>query len=84
MATASELTKEELFAMEQDLGRLAMRFRGTSDAAERDAIAADYSNKVKRLAGSGHWVDMPAPEDLLPDERMPTEFYEYWSRQADG
>jgi hypothetical protein len=32
------------------------------------------------LIRSGHWHEMPAPEDQLPDAWMPSEFFEFWSR----
>lgn len=64
---------------EAHLGELAMRFRGTRDDLERQSIAADYANTVERLIHSGAWDDMPPPEDQLPDDFMPKEFFDYWS-----
>jgi hypothetical protein len=64
---------------EEHLGELAMKFRGTRHEAERRAIAADYSQTVERLIRSGTWREMPAPEDQLPDDWMPTAFFDYWS-----
>jgi len=64
---------------EQRLGDLAMKFRGTRSEAERQAIAADYSQIVEQLIQSGGWQEMPAPEDELPDTWMPKAYFEYWS-----
>ena len=66
---------------EERLGGLAMKFRGTRRDAERPDIAKDYSQTVDRLIQSGKWHEMPPPEDQLPDDWMPPEFFEYWSRQ---
>ena len=38
-----------------------------------------YAKAVKKLIASGHWNEMPAPEDQLPDEFMPMEFFDFWS-----
>jgi len=66
---------------EERLGELAMKFRGTRQIAERQAIANDYARAVERLIHSGFWREMPAPEDQLPDAWMPKAFFEYWSDQ---
>ena len=60
------------------LGSLAMMFRGTRSAEERRAIANDYADVVNSLIHRGNWDEMPAPEDLLPDEFMPSSFFDYW------
>ena len=60
------------------LGVLAMKFRGTRRDVERRAIAQDYSQTVERLIQSDHWDEMPAPEDQLPNQWMPKEFFTYW------
>ena len=60
------------------LGELAMKFRGTRQQAERQAIAIDYSQAVERLVQSGNWQEMPALEDQLPDQWMPKMFFDYW------
>ena len=57
-----------------------MKFRGTRDGAERKAIASEYAKTVKQLIKSGSWNEMPSPEDQLPDDCMPQEFFEFWSR----
>jgi hypothetical protein len=64
---------------EDRLGSLAMSFRGTRDASNRRAIAQDYKQTVERLIQSGHWDEMPPPEDQLPADSMPPEFSQYWS-----
>lgn len=46
---------------------------------QRDAIRSEYEKTVKRLIGTGHWDEMPAPEDQLPDEQIPREFFDFWS-----
>jgi hypothetical protein len=65
---------------EQRLGGLAMKFRSTRRDEERRDIATDYSQTVKRLIHSGRWREMPPPEDQLPDDWMPREFFDYWAR----
>jgi hypothetical protein len=64
---------------ETKLGLLAMQFRGTRDAPVRDEVTADYERVVNDLIASGQWEEMPASEDMLPDERMPEAFYKFWS-----
>ncbi len=64
---------------EAHLGELAMKFRGTRDDSERQSIAAEYASTVERLINSGAWDEMPPPEDQLPDDFMPKEFFDYWS-----
>lgn len=64
---------------EQRLGQLAMGFRGARDEATRAGIAAEYALTVERLVRSGQWVEMPPPEDQLPDAHMPRQFFAYWS-----
>jgi hypothetical protein len=61
-----------------------MQFRGTRIETERQAIADDYAQTVDRLIRSGRWHEMPPPEDQLPDDWMPTAFFEYWSRSPDA
>ena len=65
---------------EERLGGLALKFRGTRRDAERRDIAKDYSQTVERLIHSGRWHEMPPLEDQLPDDWMPPEFFDYWSR----
>lgn len=64
---------------EDILGQLAMRFRGTRNDADRQAIAREYAETVDRLIRSGVWHEAPGPEDMLPDDCMPKAFFEYWS-----
>jgi hypothetical protein len=66
-------------SLESQLGLLAMQFRRTRDEAERDKLAAEYEGVVNRLIARGKWEEMPSFEDMLPDERMPRAFYEFWS-----
>jgi hypothetical protein len=54
-----------------------MRFRGTRRDAERQDIARQYKRTVLRLIKGGHWYEMPAPEDQLPDGWVPAEFFDY-------
>jgi hypothetical protein len=58
---------------------LAMAFRGTRDKTERDRIADEYAHVVGQLIESGKWGEIPPLEDQLPDERMPSAFFEHWS-----
>jgi hypothetical protein len=64
---------------ETKLGLLAMQFRGTRDESVRDKVTADYRRVVAGLIASGQWKEMPAFEDMLPDERMPEAFFQFWS-----
>ncbi len=64
---------------ETKLGLLAMQFRSTRDESVRDKVTADYKRIVDQLIASGQWEEMPAFEDMLPDERMPKSFYTFWS-----
>jgi hypothetical protein len=63
---------------EERLGALAMQFRGTRLDSERHDIAREYARTVHRLIQGGHWYEMPAPEDQLPDDWMPPAFFDYW------
>lgn len=65
---------------EELLAGLAMKFRGTRDNAVRRLIAEEYAQTVQRLIQSGAWDEAPRPEDQLPDDWMPTEFFGYWLR----
>jgi len=49
-------------------------------SAERDVIAKQYAKMVKELVKNRCWKEMPPPEDQLPDEFMPKQFFQYWSR----
>jgi len=61
-----------------------MKFRGTRDSAERQAITKQYAKTVKKLVNSGCWKEMPPPEDQLPDEFMPRDFFQHWSGERRG
>ena len=61
------------------LGLLAMQFRSTRDESVRDKVTADYERVVNELIESGQWEEMPAFEDMIPDERMPEAFFGFWS-----
>jgi hypothetical protein len=60
------------------LSILAMRFRGTRDEGERDAITQEYAAVVMRLIESGKWKVMPTFENQLLDDRLPRAFFDYW------
>jgi hypothetical protein len=72
------------FTDEERLGALAMQFRGTRRDSERQDIAREYTRTVHRLIQAGHWYEMPAPEDQLPDDWMPKEFFDYWLGRQSG
>lgn len=78
------MTPQQVGRDQEQLGALAMRFRGTRDEGERDAIAADYAVTVSRLVKSGAWDEAPPPEDQLPRDNMPEAFFTYWEQQAGG
>ncbi len=63
---------------EERLGALAMQFRGTRCDSERHDIAQEYARTVQRLIQTGHWFEVPAPEDQLPEDWMPSEFFDFW------
>ncbi|MHB1557529.1 MAG: hypothetical protein ACYC61_08620 [Isosphaeraceae bacterium] len=64
---------------ETKLGLLAMQFRSTRDESVRDKVASDYARIVNELIAGGQWEEMPAFEDMLPDDRMPKAFFKHWS-----
>lgn len=74
--------RQSKIPLETKLGLLAMRFRSTRDESERDKVAAQYAHVVERLIASGKWEEMPAFEDMLPDEWMPKAFFKFWSIPA--
>ena len=63
---------------EERLGMLAFNFRGTRREDEPRRIADEYAETVKRLVGNGHRDEAPPPEDQLPDDYMPKEFFDHW------
>jgi hypothetical protein len=67
---------------EERLGELALQYRGTKSDSERQRIAREYAETVERLIASDAWEEVPPPEDQLPDEAMPTRFWDYWTRKA--
>lgn len=69
---------------EELLGRLAMRYRRSSDPACRLQVAREYADVVDRLIRSGAWEEAPRPEDQLPDDDMPAAFFEFWMRESGG
>jgi hypothetical protein len=56
-----------------------MRFRSSQDESERTRVADEYEGIVDRLIQRGKWDEMPSFEDMLPDERMPKAFFQFWS-----
>jgi hypothetical protein len=71
-------TGQKVLRPEQRLSVLAMQFRGTRDEKQRAAIATEYARVVDRLIARGRWGEVPPPEDLLPDDRMPLAFFQHW------
>jgi hypothetical protein len=71
--------RQQKIPLETQLGLLAMRFRSTRDEAERASVAGRYDQIVKQLIRSREWEEMPAFEDMLPDEWMPEAFFKFWS-----
>jgi hypothetical protein len=63
---------------EDTLGRLAMRYRRTSDPTQRKQIAREYLEVVEQLISSGEWQESPPPEDQLPYADMPLAYFKYW------
>jgi hypothetical protein len=75
-------SRQPKIPLETQLGLLAMRFRSTRDESERDKVAAQYAQVVDKLIASRKWREMPAFEDMLPDEWMPKAFFKFWSIPA--
>jgi hypothetical protein len=57
---------------------LDMKFRRTRNQKERQDIRADYADTVERLIDSRKWQEMPGPQDQLPDDWMPSAFFDFW------
>jgi hypothetical protein len=72
-------SREKKIPLPTQLGLLAMRFRATRDEDKRGEIAAEYEQAVLALIETGRWKEMPAFEDMLPDEHMPEAFFNFWS-----
>ncbi len=70
--------RQPRISLETRLGLLAMQFRGTRDEGERAAVTGEYATVVGRLIESGKWKEMPSFEDMLPDDRLPKAFFDYW------
>jgi hypothetical protein len=70
---------------ENELGHLAMSFRGCGNAKDvkeqRKVIVQKYADVVQRLIDGGVWDEIPAPEDMLPNEYMPEAFNKYWNEK---
>jgi hypothetical protein len=75
-------SRQKKIPLPTQLGLLAMRFRSTRDETERAGVAAAYGRIVVELIESGKWKEMPAFEDMLPDEWMPDVFFTFWSIPA--
>lgn len=71
--------KHAAAVLETQLGFLAMQFRGTRDEGEREVLTSKYKQVVDALIAGGAWEEMPGFEDMLPDERMPAAFFDFWS-----
>jgi hypothetical protein len=70
------------FLLQQELGKLALKFRGSRSAAEEQEIARQYEQTVEKLVRSGTWDEVPGPEDQLPENLMPNAFFDYWKKRA--
>jgi hypothetical protein len=70
---------------ENELGWLAMSFRGCKNAPDakeqRKVIVQKYADVVQKLIDSGVWDEAPALEDMLPNEYMPEAFNKYWNEK---
>ena len=68
------------------LGSLAAKFRGgggpKQDAETIKQIREEYAAIVKQLIADGNWLECLAPEDELPDELMPKEYFEYFGMRG--
>lgn len=70
------------------LGQIAMQWRAACSAHKAkqrilcgeaiNSFMDDYEQAVNRLIKSGRWFDMPPPEDQLPEDMMPKEFFRFW------
>ena len=68
--------------LSHELGILAMKFRSTKDEYIRNLIAEKYAIVTKKLIKTKKWFESPPPEDMLPDEFMPKEFFDFWRTNA--
>jgi len=78
----TDLFTDTKFLAEQKLGRLAMQFRRCRDAEQRKKIVDQYAEAVQGLIDTNCWDRVPPPEDQLPDEFMPQNFFEYRDKRA--
>ena len=81
MATR-HFSNNRLADLEQQLSCLAMQFRSTRNPEEQLQLAREYERTVTSLIETRIWRNVPPPEDQLPDDWMPQQFFEYWSPQA--
>lgn len=71
------------------LGTIAMQWRAACSAHRNkqrifcgeaiNSYMEDYEKAVVRLINSGKWFEAPPPEDQLPSDMMPRQYYEYWN-----
>jgi hypothetical protein len=62
---------------DEELGILAMEFRGTMDDEQRRVIAGKYERILNQLLSGKRRREMPPLESQLPDEWMPKTFFEW-------
>jgi hypothetical protein len=74
-----ETSRHSNLPLEKRLCILAREFRGTRNEQEHASIAAKYAEAVVELIKSKKWKRIPTPEDQLPDEWMPDQFFGFWS-----
>ncbi len=74
----ANLFDDPMFLAEQQLGRLAIQFRRCRDDQQRQEIVQRYERAVQDLIETGSWRRVPPPENQLPDELMPRNYFEYW------
>lgn len=67
----------------QELFRLACKFRSHKDKKDRDQIAEEYAKEVDRLIASNLWDYAPSFDEMLPSDYMPKSFDEYWNNQKE-
>ena len=72
MATMDEL--------ETQLAELAVEFRESIDGTDVGGVVAEYARVMHELFTMPDWSGEPEVDSMLPIERMPEEYHDYWKR----
>jgi hypothetical protein len=61
--------------LEDRLGLLARRYRGSTTKTAEAQIVEEYRATMDEMYRIGHWVGIPDPDSSLPDELMPPSYH---------